>query len=219
MSPSHHWLASWSRVSSVGVKSVSQVHTAYVSISSFQKSSRGTCVYVRSAVIQVTKFPLVSFQVSILWTRLMRNKPLKADSADSHFQKQTQIFDNREKTICLWTIYRVWLQKKHERYNSGFETNLLNCKTWECGSFWEEALRQSYDLWLQWREREKERERKREGGQIQLTALVNMWGGVAGWEWWKWITTLWKIRFLPIISECNYKRRTENPFPQQAPSL
>lgn len=120
--------------------------------------------------------------------------------------------------VCEQYIESAY-KKKHERYNSGFETNLLNCKTWECGSFWEEALRQSYDLWLQWREREKERERKREGGQIQLTALVNMWGGVAGWEWWKWITTLWKIRFLPIISECNYKRRTENPFPQQAPSL
>lgn len=57
-------------------------------------------------------------------------------------------------------------------------------KAWECGSFWEEALRQSYDLWLRWREREREREkaRERERGQIQLTAFVNMWGGGVGWQ-------------------------------------
>lgn len=45
--------------------------------------------------------------------------------------------------------------------------------------------------------RQRERETW-EKGQIQLTAFAKKWGGAAGWEWWKWITTLWKIRFLPI---------------------
>lgn len=160
----------------------------------------------------------------MLWTCVMRNKSLQADSAkSSHIQKQTQIFYNREKNNLSVNNIHSLDTKKHKCYNSGFETNLLNCKTCECGSFWEEALRQSYDLWLQWRERESQRKREqareRERGQIQLTAFVNMWGGVEGWERWKWITTLWKIRFLPIISEWNYKRRTENQFPQQASSL
>lgn len=188
----------------------------------FPKASQGT--YVCSAVIKMTLLPLFSFQVFVLWTCVMRNKSLQADSAKStHIQKQTQIFYNREKNNLSVNNIHSLHTKKHECYNSGFETNLLNCKTCECGSFWEEALRQSCDLWLQWREREREKERaskrKRERGQIQLTAFVNMWGGVEGWERWKWITTLWKIRFLPIISEWNYKRRTENQFPQQASSL
>lgn len=123
----------------------------------FPKSSHGIYVYV----IQETKLPLSGFHIMNL---VMRNKSLQADSAKlSHIQKQSQIFYNREKNNLSVNNIQSLHTKKQEFYNSGFETNLLNCKTCECGSSWEEALRQSYDLWLQWRESVREREISQEG--------------------------------------------------------
>lgn len=187
-------------------KSVSQVHTAYPPTGQhflLLRPSQCTCLQVPSAVFQVTNLSLFTFQLFLLWTYVMRNKARQANSAKSlHNQKQTQICIQKSKnTIILVLKLTFWIARPlnvdhSERKHSG------RVMTYDSN---------------EGREPE-ERESNRERGQIQLTAFVNMWGGVEGWERRKWITTLWKIRFLPIISEWNYKR-TENQFPQPASSL
>lgn len=121
----------------------------------FPKASQGAHVYVRLAVIQVTKLPQFRF---VLWTCVMRNKWFchiithpKANPDPSQYRKKQFV----NKTQSLYT-------KTHKCYNSGFKTNLPNCKTYECGSFRGSTQAvMSYDS-NEEREWEKESKSKRE---------------------------------------------------------
>lgn len=101
-------------------------------------------------------------------------------------------------TFGLNTMHRVCTQTVRDALI--LEINLLNCEIlWMQMILREKRSAMTVINLERGGEQEGDRERETwEKGQIQLTAFAKKWGGAAGWEWRKWITTLWKIRFLPI---------------------